>query len=398
MPAVTNAAAETVTLTGLELCKLGTWNASTGVTQITADVFASILAAANDPDVDGAAVKIGHVDARFDDGEPALGWVANLRVSDDGTTLVGDLVDVPAALADVIPKAFKRRSVEIAWNVKTAAGTTYRAALCGLALLGVAKPAVKGLADVLDLYRTPERTAAAGAGDATVTGLEVEDDDAGDGVEVPELVSALTAEVRNLQAAVIAACGTRPDTGSREPSPEGDGRMTDEQIRELYGLDAAAPITDQMRAIAGERTPDPADAPADPPTDPPPPPADPPADPTGATPELVTLSQSAFAELQTQAAAGAQAMGILRSQEIDRVVDDALRVGKFTVAEAPAYRDVLVNNFDGGKALISKLAAGKVPTTEIGSTHAAELGPEQDEAAWAAMDAEVFGYEIPKGA
>lgn len=73
--------------------------------------------------------------------------------------------------------AYRRRSVEINWNVRTPSGSEYRAALVGLALLGEEAPAVKGLADVLALYRNEpegERTAAAELDHSTGTALLLE--------------------------------------------------------------------------------------------------------------------------------------------------------------------------------------------------------------------------------
>jgi hypothetical protein len=141
--------AKTVTLPGVKIVRTGTWAASTGVTTITEEDLEDMVKASVDPNVDQAPLKIGHVDPNYD-GYPALGWVENLRV-DDGV-LIGDLVDVPAALAEVIPKAFRRRSAEIGWAVRTPEGEHYRATLMGLALLGKTPPAVKGLGDVLELY------------------------------------------------------------------------------------------------------------------------------------------------------------------------------------------------------------------------------------------------------
>jgi hypothetical protein len=147
----------TASIRDVELVKVGTWAASTGVTTVTRDDLTAMVTAYADGLVDKPVIKIGHDDdnepnSPLGDGEPAYGWVGNVRLSDDGSTLLGDLVGMPGKLAEVAPTAWRRRSVEIAWGVKTAGGKSYRAVLTGLALLGVQKPAVKGLADVLALY------------------------------------------------------------------------------------------------------------------------------------------------------------------------------------------------------------------------------------------------------
>ena len=139
--------------------KAGTWASARGKVTITNADLAAMVAESRDPDLDAPPIKLGHVDPRFD-GEPALGWVRNLRLSSDGATLIGDLTDVPASLADVIATAYPRRSIEAAWGMPKGDGTKRGAVLTGLALLGITPPAVKGLADV---YR------AAAAGEAVVT-------------------------------------------------------------------------------------------------------------------------------------------------------------------------------------------------------------------------------------
>jgi hypothetical protein len=139
-----------VTIPGVELCRVGNWaSALSGRVSMTGSDLDAMVAASRDAEVDQVAVRIGHVDPRFD-GEPALGWVANVRRA--GDVLLGDLVDVPERMAELARSAFRRRSAEIAWGVRTPGGRQYKAALSGLALLGVTAPAVKGLADVLTHY------------------------------------------------------------------------------------------------------------------------------------------------------------------------------------------------------------------------------------------------------
>ena len=127
--------------------KVGTWGASTGDVEFTrADLAAAVAAAPHLPD---PVIKIGHDDPRFTGG-PALVRVTNLRLTDEGNTLVGDLVDMPAWLADAAPTAFPQRSVEATANLETD-GRFYRLALTGLALLGASWPAVTDLESLQDL-------------------------------------------------------------------------------------------------------------------------------------------------------------------------------------------------------------------------------------------------------
>lgn len=159
------------TVKGVELVKAGRWQGLTGPVELTTEDLADAVAAARDPEVDHAALKLGHVDPRFD-GQPAAGWVENLRLSEDGRTMLGDLVDMPTKLAAIMPTAYRRRSVELRREVTTPSGKKYRAVLSGLALLGVTAPAVKGLADVLTHYAS-EGSTPGHDDDAAQAGVEV---------------------------------------------------------------------------------------------------------------------------------------------------------------------------------------------------------------------------------
>ncbi len=147
---------ETVTIPGVELVRVGTWHGSMdgkpSAVTITAEDLADAVAAATDRNVDAAPLKVGHASPALGDGAPALGWLANVRTSADGTRLVADLTDVPAKFAKLLPKAFRRRSAELAYGLRTPAGKRYRLVVTALSVLGVTPPAVKGLADIESLY------------------------------------------------------------------------------------------------------------------------------------------------------------------------------------------------------------------------------------------------------
>ncbi|QGZ17109.1 head maturation protease [Arthrobacter phage DrYang] len=142
------------TVEAVPLVKTGTWNGSTGEKSITKEDLEAIVEAHQSNVLDKGVLKKGHLDPRHEnptwDGEPAYGQVDNLRLSEDGETLLGDYVNVPEDLAESLPSAYPNRSAEIAWGVKIkdAAGKVkkeFKAALAGVALLGRTPPAVKGL-------------------------------------------------------------------------------------------------------------------------------------------------------------------------------------------------------------------------------------------------------------
>lgn len=148
----------------VELLKTGEWPLATGTCTFTTEDLAAAVHAAQSPSVTRPVVKLGHTDPRFD-GEPAVGFVDNIRLSQDGSTLMGDLCGIPGWLADIMPSAYPRRSIEGAFNYRDQAGTIHPFALTGLALLGVTPPAVgtlSSLRDVAALYQVEASTGPGG--------------------------------------------------------------------------------------------------------------------------------------------------------------------------------------------------------------------------------------------
>lgn len=128
---------------GVELARVGTWPAATGPWTASTQDFASAIAATACPAVRRPYVRIGHFDGRFrGDGEPALGWVENLRLTDGGNTLVGDVVGMPGWLDGVLASAYPDRSVEGVYNRRCQLNHVHPFVLDGLALLGVTRPGV----------------------------------------------------------------------------------------------------------------------------------------------------------------------------------------------------------------------------------------------------------------
>lgn len=144
----------------MTLAHTGEWDLSSGRWRAAPEDFAAAIAATTCPAVRRPYVRIGHQDTRFDtsDGDPAVGWIENLRLTDGGNTLVGDYVGLPAWLDGVLASAYPDRSIEGAYNRRCALGHTHPFVLDGLALLGVTRPGVGtlkpigGLADVKNLF------------------------------------------------------------------------------------------------------------------------------------------------------------------------------------------------------------------------------------------------------
>jgi len=433
----------TVTIPDVTILRPGTWAASTGPVTVTADHIADALAAFADPQIDTAPLKLGHTGKLSDlgDSEPGLGWLDNLRLADDGA-VVADLVDIPASLEPAIKAGFKRRSAELAWGVTTTGGKKYSMVIDGLALLGVQRPAVKGLEDLGKLY-TPATLAS--------DGLEAEShsrlafyDIAPDEPTRPEKIAnaaewakesvarlAALVGVTGLQAAFDAIdamtrtdsrglLAAGPQSDPHAPQPPGGKPMsttptlsaeqlaeartklgladdaTDEQVvAKLSELDA---LVTAMRPPSagtdagdggtgdGTTTGEPATAGAALSAD------------QLQAAGLVTLPAAALAQIQADAAAGKQAATHLAEKRRDDLLDEAERAGKFGAGDAAkATRTnlaaLLDTNYAGTKALIDGMPA-LVPVGEIGNDSPgpahSELAAGQADA-WAKWEDEVFG-------
>jgi hypothetical protein len=111
-------------------------------------------AATRCPAVGQPVLKIGHHDPRFD-GEPAIGWIAGMRLNDTQTKLLGDFTGMPGWLGEILPSAYPERSVEGCWDFTCQIGHTHPFVITAVALLGVTPPGVGGIGslnDVAGLY------------------------------------------------------------------------------------------------------------------------------------------------------------------------------------------------------------------------------------------------------
>lgn len=147
-------------LEGVELARPGTWPASTGKTEFTVEHLRDAAEFFEATGGQAVPISLGHGDDRFS-GEPAFGSVTNIRyVEDDrGPALLGDIVDMPQWLAAAAPQRWPNRSIE-GWENFEYEGRTYRMVLSGLALLGVAPPAVRNIKSLRDLQQALAASAA----------------------------------------------------------------------------------------------------------------------------------------------------------------------------------------------------------------------------------------------
>lgn len=150
------------TLHGIELAAVGTWKASTGETTFTPEDFANAVAALDCPGVRNPVIKLGHQEddpsggMRWD-GEPAVGWIADMHVS--GAKMIGDFTGMPAWLADadenglsVLAAAYPDRSIEIYRPFICQIGHEHPSVITAVSLLGVYAPGVGVLKSMQDVY------------------------------------------------------------------------------------------------------------------------------------------------------------------------------------------------------------------------------------------------------
>ena len=370
--------AQTVDFRNIPICRAGEWNGLNGRAVVTPEDLQAVVDAYQDGEVDKARVKLGHVSElnALGDGAPAFGWVENPRLDADGRTLLGDLVDVPRRLGEVVGKAYRNVSVELRKNVRTPSGRTHPTVLSGLALLGAATPAVKGLDDLAALYASepiPD-TPTDGCQDGAVVTISL-----GDALD--------PVTHTDIPAPSPVVCDGEPDSPER-PGREKEGEPTVaflDQARELFGLPADASedqILERMTALS--------EAPADPDTTVKAEETDVTGDPEVAEPELksetvdapetVTVSKAQWDELTSQVS---ELAAERKAKHQEQVIESALSEGRIAPAEREKWTTALSAAPEATETLLSSLAP-RVNVREQGSDVALSASTTDDDAAFQA--------------
>jgi hypothetical protein len=152
------------TVPNVDLLKVGTFDGVRGTFTIEAEHLTSAVEAYRAKVVPPPPIKLGHSDPRFDGG-PALGAAARLRLRDNGSVLICDLVGVPRGIAALLPHAYPERSIEGVMGFVDDNGREWPFVLTAVALLGDTRPAVgtlRSLRDVGALYGLDDIAASAG--------------------------------------------------------------------------------------------------------------------------------------------------------------------------------------------------------------------------------------------
>lgn len=316
-------------LLGVELARPGTWQLSSGKSEFTA----AMLRDAADFHASTGGQKIplgfGHMDARFD-GDPAWGWLTNVRYAEDdrGPVLLGDLVDLDDWVHAAAPARWPHRSIEGVKGV-TFAGREYGLVLTRLALLGATPPGMPALKSLSDLRQLVAAAAAASGGEWIAASI--------------------------------------PDTspqGADSPSKrEGAVGMPDAaKLREALGLQADASDDEVKAALTSSglvaSQPEPPQPAPEPTPAPQPEPAPEPQLVAASgvnAPGTVVLASSVWEETQNTIKRLSAYVDEAKRGERDKVIASAVEQGKFTPAQKPHFAKLWDADPDGTKALIDGL-------------------------------------------
>lgn len=318
-------------LLGVELARPGTWQLSSGKSEFTAAMLRD--AADFHASTGGQRIPLGfgHMDSRFD-GDPAWGWLTNVRYDEDarGPVLLGDLVDLDDWVHAAAPKRWPHRSIEGVKGV-TFAGREYGLVLTRLALLGATPPGMPALKSLSDLRQLVAAAAAASGGEWIAA-------------SIPE---------------------TSPPVGADIPQPtEGAGMMYLAKYREvLAGLPDGASEDEVKAALAsaGLTATQPEPQPAPEPTPAPQPEPQPAPQPdqlvaaASATPGMRVVSDSVW-EAQQKALAELQAFVAEQKRgERDTIIASAVEAGKFFPSQKQQFARLWDADPDGTRQLIDGL-------------------------------------------
>lgn len=444
----------------VEICHVGeNWPVMADGTEdgtFTPEDLAAAVAAQDDPSVRTPVIKFGHTAAAagkltLGDAAPVWGRATNLRLADEGMTLVADFEGVPVWLAEILPSAYPSRSIEAKRNTMSDIGHTHDLVITGVALLGVELPAISTLADVQAVWsaRTPTEARvtlkeesvptkatrkATNVAAATTTEdirrayydslpsgsywwiremsldplmLIVEADD-GDLFQVPVTVSGnditfgtpveVRVEYTPVDDGAPTSASRRRDApivfANRNESRKGVAGVDAVELRKSLGLAEDASdedVTARIAELAARPEPKADDAPPAPKDDAPPaPPAPTPPAPTGDAPAGTVLVDAVqWAEVQRQAAEGALAAKRMREDERGRFIGEVVAAGRLSRANTE-LRASLEREWNRDPETARKVAAGlaKVVHTDPTGVDDAPEGDEDD-----ALYKSLFGTE-----
>jgi peptidoglycan hydrolase-like protein with peptidoglycan-binding domain len=294
-------------LKDVELARPGTWQLASGEQTFTAQMLQDAARYAQRAGARPSPVKLGHNDPRFSgDGEPAMGWLGNIRYLEDehGPVVIGDIDGMPDWLAAAAPDAWPNRSIE-GWTDYLVDGETYGLVIDGLALLGVTPPGISSIRSLRDL---PQALGVAAS------------------------------------ARIVARAPNSPAPEAVAQPPKGTG-MDPAMIREALGLPADASDDEVKAAVvtAGLAPPNPEPVEAAEAVKP------------VATSGTVVLASSVWDETQKTIKTLTAHVEKQKRDERDEIISKAVVAGKFTPAQKPHFSRLWDADPDGTRVLIDTL-------------------------------------------
>lgn len=343
-----------VTIPGVELMRTGTWNISTGTWTVTPETIQAAITSHESGVLRKPVIRLGHNDSRFS-GDPAVGYVDNIRASLDGETLLGDLVGVPQWLGDIMASAYPDRSVEGLSDYTAPDGSNHGFVLTGLALLGVTRPGVESLRSLQDVARLYD-IAAAGQVGGTAIELPIL---ASDGAQTPQPAEAEVAKGKEgfmptLKEGLVQKLGIPADA---------DDETTLKALEEALA-ERAEPVIEPVEPTLEQATQ------------------------VAAAAGLATITTEALDALKVEAAAGAQAREQQIRESCERTVDSAITEGKIAPARRDHHLAALKADREGHTTVLASLQPGLVPIVEAGHGVTKEINNEDD-----ATYASLFGKD-----
>lgn len=388
-----------VTVRDIELMRAGKWNLSTGEWECTSKEIEAAIDAHNKGLLRKPVIRLGHNDPRFT-GDPAVGWLDNLRASDDGQALIGDMVGVPEWIAEILPSAYPSRSIEGLYDYTAPDGSEHEFVLTGLALLGATRPGVESLQSLQDVARLYDIAAAGQVGGKAIE-LTIEAADApkpyGDvkyadpkngkyPIDTAEHARAAWSyinmsknqkdysaeELAQIKGRIQAACKKFGIKVEAAEASETEGETVvalPDKVAEALGIDASADEDTILAKLAELTNPAPAPENDEAPVDEPKP------EPVAASSGVVQIEAAQLDELRAAAAQGVEARARQIADDDERVVMAAIGQGKIAPARKQHWLDSLKADREGTKQVLASLAVGLIPTSELGHSLP---GPEGD--------------------
>jgi hypothetical protein len=319
-------------LLGVELARPGIWQLSSGPREFTSQMLrdaADFFAASGSQRV---PLGFGHMDRRFD-GDPAFGWLSNVRYvdGDTGPVLLGDLVDLEDWVAAAAPSRWPNRSVEGVAGV-TFNGREYGLALTRVALLGATPPGIPVLKSLSDLRQLVAASVAASGGEWIAASLETSPQ----GAEHPSDREGAVGmpDAAKLREALGLAADASDDEVKTALASAGLGVSQTEPPKPAPNLPAPAP--EPVPEPAPERAPELVAASAAP---------------GGAT---IVLASSVYEEMQKTMKGLTSFVEKTKRDERDAVIAKGVQDGKFTPAQKPQFARLWDADPDGTRKLIEE--------------------------------------------